>query len=88
MGEYRDPDVERIVWHRVGVVYPQEGQKIMLFFKPVRGTEVPIVITKYDAFRNWCPMPSRWARMPSGPHISEIDVDLQNFEPVESVVGI
>lgn len=91
MGEYRNPDTERIVWHRVGEVCPKEGQKIMLFFKPVLGTEFPIVITKfvpkYGWFRDWCPRPSRWAKMPVGPYISDVDVDLSD-EASESVVAI
>ena len=92
MGDYRNPDTERITWYRVGVVYPKDGQKIMMFFKPVLGTEFPIVITKYVAdwnyFRKWHPMPSRWARMPSGPYISETDIDLPDHEVSESVVAI
>jgi hypothetical protein len=88
VGYYRNPDIERIVWHRVGIVYPKAGQKIMLFFKPTLGTEVPIVLTKYDSFAKWCPRPTRWAKMPSGPfHTKETDLPLAEDEAA-AVVAI
>lgn len=79
MGEvYTKPDLERICWHRVGVIYPRAGQKIMMLFR-----DGSIVIALYDGFRNWLPYPIRWARHPIGPQDAGSEENVVDISALE-----